>query len=261
MRQPSWRPETKEETHLWSSWWKPFLLTLVCNKCSTFLLPNLTRAPFIIVFSQMLTPNDIFTWYLSSCKSHNWFAEERWEVMNGLIQYIPMLERDVCLLTILWKVSTIFGHPWWLRGKESVCQCRRLGFNPWVRKIPWRRKWQPTPNSCLGNPMDRGAWWGHKRVRYDLETKTNNSTIFKNKGLLWYEEENLNEQECYFFNSRTFFFLARNGLGNQSSQCTSSIRQVPAMWVCFSTNVPWVSEFIHKADLPNVIFIHSVNDH
>ena len=25
-------------------------------------------------------------------------------------------------------------------GKESACQCRRLGFDPWVRKIPWRRK-------------------------------------------------------------------------------------------------------------------------
>ena len=29
----------------------------------------------------------------------------------------------------------------------------------WVRKIPWSRKWQPTPVSCLGNPMDRVAWW------------------------------------------------------------------------------------------------------
>ena len=30
---------------------------------------------------------------------------------------------------------------------ESACQCRRLrrhGFDPWVRKIPWRMKWQPT---------------------------------------------------------------------------------------------------------------------
>ena len=26
--------------------------------------------------------------------------------------------------------------PRWLRGKESACQCRRLGFDPWVRKIP-----------------------------------------------------------------------------------------------------------------------------
>ena len=24
-------------------------------------------------------------------------------------------------------------------------QCRRPGFNPWIRKIPWRREWQPTP--------------------------------------------------------------------------------------------------------------------
>ena len=32
------------------------------------------------------------------------------------------------------------------------------GFNPWVGKIPWRRKWQPLHYSCLENPMDRGAW-------------------------------------------------------------------------------------------------------
>ena len=38
------------------------------------------------------------------------------------------------------------GLPWWLSGKESACQCprcRRHKFNPWVGKIPWRRKWQP----------------------------------------------------------------------------------------------------------------------
>ena len=29
----------------------------------------------------------------------------------------------------------------------------------WVRKIPWRRAWQPTLYSCPENPMDRGAWW------------------------------------------------------------------------------------------------------
>ena len=29
---------------------------------------------------------------------------------------------------------------------------------PWVRKIPWRRAWQPTPEFLLENPMERGAW-------------------------------------------------------------------------------------------------------
>ena len=37
---------------------------------------------------------------------------------------------------------------WWLSGKESTCQfrrCQRCGIDPCVGKIPWRRKWQPTP--------------------------------------------------------------------------------------------------------------------
>ena len=28
----------------------------------------------------------------------------------------------------------------------------------WVGKIPWSRKWQPTPVFLPGNSMDRGAW-------------------------------------------------------------------------------------------------------
>ena len=38
--------------------------------------------------------------------------------------------------------------PMWLSGEESTCQCkrhRRCGFDPWVGRIPWSRKWQPTP--------------------------------------------------------------------------------------------------------------------
>ena len=40
------------------------------------------------------------------------------------------------------------GFPGAASGKEPACQCRkckRSRFNPWVGKIPWRRKWQPTP--------------------------------------------------------------------------------------------------------------------
>ena len=53
------------------------------------------------------------------------------------------------------------GFPGSPSGKEPTCQCRRRkrrGFDPWVGKIPWRRAWQPTPDSCLENPLDRGAW-------------------------------------------------------------------------------------------------------
>ena len=33
-----------------------------------------------------------------------------------------------------WK--NIQGLPWWLRGKEPACQCRRRGFSPWSERIP-----------------------------------------------------------------------------------------------------------------------------
>ena len=45
------------------------------------------------------------------------------------------------------RISThsfyLWGLSWWFSGKESAG--RRYGFGLWVRKIPWRRKWQLTP--------------------------------------------------------------------------------------------------------------------
>ena len=46
-----------------------------------------------------------------------------------------------------------------LSGKEAACQCRGRKFHPWVRKIPGKGNGNPLQYSCLGNPMDRGAWW------------------------------------------------------------------------------------------------------
>ena len=34
----------------------------------------------------------------------------------------------------------------------------KLGFNPWVKKIPWRRKWQPTPVFLPGKFYGCRAW-------------------------------------------------------------------------------------------------------
>ena len=46
-------------------------------------------------------------------------------------------------------------------SKESSWQCRRhesLRFDPWVGRIPWRKKCNALQCSCLENLMDRGAW-------------------------------------------------------------------------------------------------------
>ena len=37
------------------------------------------------------------------------------------------------------------GFPDGSAGKESACNARDPGFDLWVKKIPWRREWQPTP--------------------------------------------------------------------------------------------------------------------
>ena len=48
--------------------------------------------------------------------------------------------------------------------KESTCQCRRfkrLHFDPWVGKIPWRRKWQPTPVFLPGESHGQRSMMGY----------------------------------------------------------------------------------------------------
>ena len=50
-------------------------------------------------------------------------------------------------ISYLFYSSVYIGLPRWHSGKESTRHCRRCkssGFDPWVRKIPWRKKWQPT---------------------------------------------------------------------------------------------------------------------
>ena len=41
----------------------------------------------------------------------------------------------------------------WCSGEEFACHCsrhRRCRLDPWVRKIPWRKKWQHTPGFLPG---------------------------------------------------------------------------------------------------------------
>ena len=50
-----------------------------------------------------------------------------------------------------------------------------VGFDPWVGKIPWRRKWQYSQYSCHGQRSLMGySIWGRKRVGQQL----NNNNLF-----------------------------------------------------------------------------------
>ena len=92
---------------------------------------------------------------------------------------------SVCL-SFLPKNNWIFiisengeGFPGGSVRKESACNWRRR-FNPWVGKIHWRRKWQPTPLFLPGEFLGQRSLagyspWGH-RVRHNWETHIHTHT-------------------------------------------------------------------------------------
>ena len=64
-------------------------------------------------------------------------------------------------------VCVCVGFPRWLSSKELFCQRsghRKCGFDSWVGKIPWRRKWQLTPVFLPGeshgqrSQVDYSSW-------------------------------------------------------------------------------------------------------
>ena len=46
-------------------------------------------------------------------------------------------------------------------GKESTCSAGDPGFDSWVRKIPWRRDWQPTPVFLPGESLGQRSLMGY----------------------------------------------------------------------------------------------------
>ena len=60
------------------------------------------------------------------------------------------------------------GFPGGSAGKESACNAEDLGSIPGLGRVPWRRKWQPTPVFLRG---EFHSPWGH-RVGHDRATFT-----------------------------------------------------------------------------------------
>ena len=63
-----------------------------------------------------------------------------WAAIYGVAQSQTQLKQ----LSSHSSITFIRSGPWWLSGKESSHPCKRCSFDPWIQKIPWRRKWQST---------------------------------------------------------------------------------------------------------------------
>ena len=78
--------------------------------------------------------------------------------------------------------NSVFGLPWWLSGKESACHCRRHRFDPWVRKILWRRTLKPTPVSLPGESHGQRSPVGYSHGVAESDTterlNNNNNSVF-----------------------------------------------------------------------------------
>ena len=65
-------------------------------------------------------------------------------------------------------LNKILGFPGNTSGKESALQCRRLRFDPYVRKIPGGGHGNLLQYSCLENPRERSlmgySLWCHKEL-------------------------------------------------------------------------------------------------
>ena len=74
----------------------------------------------------------------------------------------------------------VLGLLRWLRQWRICPQSRRLGFDPWVWKIPWRREWQPTAVFFPGVIHGPRNLTGYRpcgcRVGCDWTTNTNTQT-------------------------------------------------------------------------------------
>ena len=109
-------------------------------------------------------------------------------VSMSLLIYSFSLDLHPSLLYLAKCSHSLRQHPGSLFWSLH-CQCKRHGFNPWVGKIPWRSKQQPTPifqYSCLGNPMGRGGRWAPVHGVAELDT----TLWLKQAPLLWWNHVN-----------------------------------------------------------------------
>ena len=81
-----------------------------------------------------------------------------------------------------YSVESETALPWWLRGKESPANTADTGFNPWVGKSLWRRKWLPTPVFLAGKFHGQRSLVGYAHgiveldtIRHNLATKNQHS--------------------------------------------------------------------------------------
>ena len=124
-----------------------------------------------------------FSWLLSSLELTAAFFISAASLTQSGLHGFNQLRLTRCLITsgtLFETDSHSLGFPRDASGKESACQCRRSKrcvFDPWVRKVPWRRTGQLTsvflPGESHGQRSPVGySPWGCKELDMTEHTHT-----------------------------------------------------------------------------------------
>ena len=85
-----------------------------------------------------------------------------------------MVHRHRGVISLLKETEQKPGLPRWHSGKEFAWRCRRHkkhGFNPWVGKMLWRRKWQPIPVFLPGESHGQRSLAVHRVAKSQTQLK------------------------------------------------------------------------------------------
>ena len=102
------------------------------------------------------------------------FQHEFWEGYKCSDHNIPL------------QLHKIWGFPGDVSGKEPTCQCRRHKrheFDPWVGKITWRMKWQPTLLFLPGESHGQECGGLQSTVESDTTQQLNDNNNIQNPSL------------------------------------------------------------------------------
>ena len=138
--------------------------------------------------------------------------------MNNIITLHKF--KVITSINCLWPIGQVHlqisGLLRWLSGKETVCQCkkcRRHGFSPWVEKIPWSWKWQPTPGFMPGLKFQ---YFGHLMWRADSLEKTLMVGKIEGRRRGWWRINgwmaSLTQRTWVWINSRSWWWTGRPGM-------------------------------------------------
>ena len=109
------------------------ILLLTFSRCGNWVSEIWNGQPMPSITNRLGLRTQVF--------SFSWYSSRDWDFGSWILGW-DVLKRE---WNIFYQIIRPESFPIGSAVKNLPAMQEILGFNPWVRKIPWRKKWQPTP--------------------------------------------------------------------------------------------------------------------